>query len=327
MNAEEAKNELEKMKSDLEFTLPFLKIAIEKKKKLTKEFSPFPDILGIHYASIFEKIGAVLQTIQTDVMFSSTIICSRETINEAIEKYKLAFDIVLAIKQQIQFSNKKKAWKILEEFYYVVLSLERELTIENSLKFFDPKTVKYTENEVEAKFQKFNANIIRMRSNFYKHIDPDFKKLEEELTQIHSPEKLDLSFAKLLYLMGFDYEIYNRVQGDIDIIASDILNNVVLLIEATTGKINKKKVAQLTVRKAEYSKKENYSSSKPEIKLIIVSSSSELIDELAAKEASNNTVSIIGLTQLREVLKMMKNESLNQSKFLKYIEKFVPLSK
>ena len=100
-----------------------------------------------------------------------------------------------------------------------------------------------------------------------------------------------------------------------------------MLIETTTAKINKKKVAQLTVRKAEYAKKNDYFPSKPEIKLIIVSPTSEPTDVLANKEAGNNSISIIGRNQMEELLKMLSNGTLNQSKFLEYIKKCIPILK
>lgn len=321
MTPEEAKNELEKMKMDLEIALPFIQISLKKPRKLSlKKTIQIPDVFLSHYTSIFDTFGSVLFSIKMESAFGSSLKNIHNEVTQVIEGYEKAYDVVLRLKQGLKILNKKESWQDLEFFYLDVLELLRKITIENSLKPFDIDSVKYSEKEVQIKIEQSNLERMKIRQKLYLRMDPKAQELKKSIIKTTNDVHLDNSLGKLFYLAGFDYEVYNKMIGNIDLIVTDPTKNHLIIIETTTGKVNKTKVAQIVSRKEEYSKAGKIFDKAIKLYTAIISNKTDFADELGLSDAKLNNVAVLGPKELENLLELLSKNQLDKTKVIEILE-------
>ena len=178
---------------------------------------------------------------------------------------------------------------------------------------------------MELKIRQYDIEKSKLRIKLYSNIDPDLK-LEKKLIDPVNSNTLDEGFSKLLYLVGFDNEIYDKIQGDLDIIGVFQLDKKIILTETTTGNVKKTKVDQIVGRFAKYSKVGTIFKTKPLVSLLLVSSKSyDNVDNLARKEVMYNRVGIFTNSQLKELIKLLKKGKLTSNKLFETIRENIPV--
>lgn len=184
---------------------------------------------------------------------------------------------------------------------------------------------KYSENQLNANLNELEKKKRETRLKVFNKLDTDLKKLLKNLEHQNS-NVLDKTVDKILYLSGFDTEIYDPViPGNIDVIAIDTRNEIVCICENTTGQLAKKKVDQIVGRKTEY--EGDYKSWKNvKVHLVLSSTTNDVfVDDLARRECVLNGVSVLNKKDLEDLIKNVKKGKMSPTLFVEYIKKKVPI--
>lgn len=245
---------------------------------------------------------------------------------EVIDFFSVTLDKAIAMKQGQVFNDRYDLLEVFRKLQSANSHLYRTFKIHSSLNPQKKIIRKYSESEVESKIRQYEIEKSKLRIKLYSNIDPKFKKLEKKLLEPVNSNMLDEGFSKLLYLIGFDNEIYDKIQGDLDIIGIFQLDEKIILTETTTGNVKKTKVDQIAGRLAKYSKAGVIFKTKPTVSLLLVTSKSyDNIDDLARKEAMHNKVGIFANPQLKELIKLLKKGKLTSNKLFETIRENIPV--
>jgi len=186
---------------------------------------------------------------------------------------------------------------------------------------------KYSENQLNASINELEKKKRETRLKAYNKLDNGLKKLQGNIESQNS-NVLDKTTDKLLYVLGFDTEIYDpEIAGNIDVIALDTIHEIVCICENTTGKLSKKKVDQIAGRKSEYEKEYNSWKNVKVYPILICTAEDIFADDLAKRECALNGISVLNKKDLEDLIKNVKKGKMSPTLFVEYVKKRIPKSK
>lgn len=188
------------------------------------------------------------------------------------------------------------------------------------------KSKNYSETQIDAQINELEKKRRESRLKMYNKLDPDLKKLSQNLQKDNS-NVLDKSVDKLLHLTGFDTEIYDpEIPGNIDVIALDRKNGIICILENTTGKISKSKVDQIVGRHQEYKKEYQSWKDSKIYPILVCNNDTVFVDNISKQNAVHNAIAVITKKDLDEIIKNVKKGKMSPTLFAEYIKKRIPKS-
>lgn len=248
----------------------------------------------------------------------------REPVDKARRAFSMAFDAINSAVQGLPDDG--SFYSYMADFHRDILYLERRVLEAEALTLDAPNVEEsYVRREVESGLAKMEDEKTRVRQKIFLRADHDGKDLLHDLLYLADRE-LDRSVGHLMYLAGFDYEIYDRLKGNLDILVYHTTEKIAVLVETTTAQPSKSKVDQVIARKKEYTKYfEDILGKNPRIHPLLVTTNEQpkLHDEARA-DAMQNEVSIFARKHVEELINLLKKGKLNRRKVVDMILKNVP---
>ena len=243
--------------------------------------------------------------------------------NQPIQWSQQLYNVSLALNQE-QFPDDGELFEPLGNLVKSINGLERFVKTTDASNPDKESSKKYSNSQVDSIFKEVEKNRIKTRLKAYRKLDPKLEKISENLKTDNS-NILDIAVNKILYLSGFDTEIYDPgLAGNIDVIALDTRKEIVCICENTTGKISKTKVDQLVGRIKEY-KNEYQSWKNVKICPVLISTNDSIFsDNLAKRNAIQNGIHVLSKKELIEILKNVEKGKETTSLLVKFIKKKIP---
>jgi len=249
-------------------------------------------------------------------------------VEELQDNYKKLYHTAISLKQGVS-DNDNVLFGPSYELLKTLENIERIILTNNALSSKSENIKTFSQGEVNAIFKEFEKKEQELRKKLYFKVDPNAEQLTRTLTNPSNDDVLDNSVSKLIHLIGYDSEIYaKKLQGDVDVIAIHVSSKTLLIIETTTGSISKKKVDQIVGRINDYEKYSNILLD-PTVKVIpviITSQTESFADELAKREAMVNRISVLGLDELKDLLKQVKKCKIDSRGFREYLLNKIPIT-
>ena len=233
------------------------------------------------------------------------------------------YAIVLQLNDS-QFFYANVMFEPLSNLRKSILELEIQIKVYGAISQGSASKKQYSETQVTNQINEVEKMRRESRLKTYRKMDQDLKTLLDSI-QTDQPKVLDRTVSKLLYLVGFDTEIYDPyLSGNIDVIAVDRRYGIICIIENTTRKITKSKIDQIIGHQKEYEKEyESWENSKV-YPILICTKNDAFADALAQQHATYNLISIITNNELKELIKYINKGKISPTLFVKYIKNKIP---
>ncbi len=247
-----------------------------------------------------------------------------EHVEKVKESFRKAYDEINLIVQGQPDDG--SFYSLMTDFHQDILYLERRVLEVEALTLDAPNVEdSYVQREVESSLAKMEDEKTKVRQKIFLRADPGATNLLHDIFNL-SDKELDRSVGHLMYLAGFDYEIYDHLKGNLDVLVYHTTGRIGILIETTAQLPTKKKVDQVIARKTEYVKYfEEMLGPNPRIYPLLVTTNEEpkLHDEARA-DAMQNDVSIFTRKQIEEIVNLLKKGKLNRRKVVDTILRNIP---
>lgn len=251
------------------------------------------------------------------------------SIGEHVEKvnqsFKSAYDDINSIVQGQP--DLGLFYSLMNEFYQDILSMERKVKEIEALTLDAPDVQdSYVQRAVESGLAKMEDEKTKVRQKIFLRADSEGRKLHHAILYAEQEKERHESLGRLMYLAGFDYEIYFHLRGNLDVLVHHVSERTGILIESTTSKPLKDKVDQVVARKIEYVKYfEEILGSNPRIHPLLVTIHEKPdVHPEARTDAMQNGVSIFTRKQIEELLNLLNKGKLNRRKIVDMILKNIP---
>lgn len=245
-------------------------------------------------------------------------------VEKARQSFATAYDVINSVVQGLPDDG--SFYSYMTDLHRDILYLERRVLEADALSLDAPNVQdSYVQRAVQSGLAKIEDEKTRVRQKIFIRADPDGKNLLHDLLNFADRE-LDRSVGHLMYLAGFDYEIYDRLKGNLDILVYHTTEKLAILVETTKAQPSKSKVDQVIARKKEYAEYfEEILGKNPRIHPLLVTTNeqSKLHDEARA-DAMQNEISIFTRKQVEELVNLLKKGKLNRRKVVDMISKNIP---
>lgn len=208
-----------------------------------------------------------------------------------------------------------------------LLYLERRILEVEAFTLSGPSIdTSYVKREIDEALSKEDNDRLRAKQTIFFRADPEGNQLLRDLLTLSDDKEVDRKFGQLIDLSGFDYEIYDKIPGNLDLLLFHVGEKIGILVETTKQQPSKQKVDQVAARTKEYTR---YLTAllggKPSIyPLLVTTNEKPEINKEARFDAVTNEVAIFTSKHIQELVNLLKKGKLNRKKVVDMIRKSIP---